>query len=295
MPAIRNPILFGSLLLTVALALASCSTTLEPPPSSRKEQVYALNTSGDLVHFSAARPQQILHRIPVRGLVAGDTLIGIDFRVARGVLYALSERGQLYTLNPQSGQLSPVGSGTPMDLKFSGQRIGFDFNPAADRIRVVGDNGLNMRIHPDTGAVVDGDPMRDGIQADGALQYVPGDMHVGRTPRVVAAGYTYNKNNEKLTTNYAIDALHGALVMQGSLEGIAPAVSPNSGRLSTIGTLGTGPVQDAAFDIADINNSALAALRVGGRTRLYSVDLHTGKATLLGTIGAGEPLVGLAI
>ena len=47
--------------------------------------------------------------------------------------------------------------------------------------------------------------------------------------------------------------------------------------------------------IADIHNTALAALRQADRTRLYLLDLTTGRATLLGTVGDGRPLVGIAI
>jgi hypothetical protein len=54
-------------------------------------------------------------------------------------------------------------------------------------------------------------------------------------------------------------------------------------------------VDDAAFDIADIDNAALAALRVGGRTRLFVIDLATGRATLLGSVGRGGALRGIAI
>ena len=38
------------------------------------------------------------------------------------------------------------------------------------------------------------------LQIDGRLAYAPGDAGAGRTPGVVAAGYTYNKVNEKITT-----------------------------------------------------------------------------------------------
>ena len=62
-----------------------------------------------------------------------------------------------------------------------------------------------------------------------------------------------------------------------------------------MGTLGVGALDDAAFDIADINNAALAALRSSVRTRLHSVDLATGRATLIGTVGEGRGLWGMAI
>jgi len=86
-------------------------------------------------------------------------------------------------------------------------------------------------------------------------------------------------------------------VLQGSKEGAEPSESPNLGMLRTVGELGTGPVTDAAFDIADVGNTPLAALRTEAdpRTRLYRIDLSSGKATLLGTLGAGKALMGMAV
>ena len=89
-----------------------------------------------------------------------------------------------------------------------------------------------------TGAVAATDP---------PLAYAAGDVAAGRAPQLVGAAYTYNKIHDKLTTNYAIDRATGSLVMQGTAEGVTPAVSPNTGQLRTVGALGTGPVDDAAF------------------------------------------------
>jgi len=280
--------LFRPALATLAAAaalLAGCATPPEPEGPLRKETVFAVTDGGELVSFNAGRPQHFLSRLSVQGLADGDRLLGIDFRVARGVLYAMSAAGRLYTLDTASGRLTPVGSGPPVAVP-AGALLGFDFNPAADRIRVVGDSGLNLRLHPDTGALAATDP---------PLAYAAGDARAGQPPQVVAAAYTYNKTNDKLTTNYAIDRAAGTLVMQGSREGAVPAVSPNTGQLSTVGALGTGPVDDAAFDISDLSNESLAALRSGGRTRLYLIDLASGRARLLGTVGEGHGLRGLAI
>jgi hypothetical protein len=145
--------------------------------------------------------------------------------------------------------------------------------------------------------VVDGNPAEPGLQLDGALHYVAGDRHAGRTPDLAGVAYTYNKKNEKITTNYAIDRALGALLMQGSAEGAEPVVSPNTGQLRTVGLLGTGPLAEAHFDISDIANTALLAAQLAGQTqtRLYRLDLASGRATELGLIGQGEPLAGLAI
>lgn len=292
------------------LGLMACSTSgpkappegLPPPnllpgangrPVAAPLTVWGLTADQALIRFSADAPQRVELRRPLRGLAAGEKLVGIDFRVARGVLYGLSNQGRLYTLNTETAELTPVGTET-MGWPLLGAHIGIDFNPAADRLRVVTEAGQNLRVHPDTGRLVDFDAQTAGLQADIPVAYVAGDVNAGRTPRVVAAGYTYNKDNEKLTTNYAIDLSLGVLAMQGSHESQQPPVSPNTGRLSTVGPLGVPGLVAADLDISDVSNTPLAALRTD-LTRLYRVDLKTGAATLVGVIGDGAPLRAIAI
>jgi Domain of unknown function (DUF4394) len=270
--------LLRTLAAAATLTLAACAGTPEPVGEPRQETVWAVTDQAELVRFNAGQPTRLQQRLPLHGLEPGDKLVGIDFRVARGVLYALSSRGRLYTLDTRTGRLAPVANGPLVVLQ--GERFGVDFNPVADRVRVVSDSGQNLRLHPDTGALAATDPPLHGA---------------GAAPRVAGAAYTYNKNNDKLTTNYAIDLAAGALLVQGSIEGVQPVVSPNTGTLAVVGALGTGALDDASFDIADIGNTALAALRQDGRTRLHLLDLATGRATLLGTVGKGRALWGLAI
>ncbi|KQP23566.1 DUF4394 domain-containing protein [Pseudorhodoferax sp. Leaf267] len=292
-PSIR--LLHSTLALGVAALLAACATTSEPPAAPRKEIAFGLTETNELIKFNTGEPQRVLSRMPVKGLAAGEQLLGIDFRVSRGVLYTLSQSGQLYTLDTATAELKKVGTGAGYTLV--GNTFGFDFNPAADRIRVVSDTTLNLRLHPETGAAVDGNPNMPGLQADGDLHYVAGDANAGKKPTVVAAGYTYNKTDEKITTNYAIDRDLGVLAMQGSLEGTTPVVSPNTGDLRTVGPLGLGKLRDASFDIADVSNAGFAVIRTADdlRARLYLIDLKTGGAKLLGTVDQGRPLLGLAI
>ncbi|MDX5445461.1 MAG: DUF4394 domain-containing protein [Zoogloeaceae bacterium] len=289
---------FRSLVLTSLGLLASAAVMAAPTGASGLSKVptgvFAVTADHVLIHFDPADPVKLHHRVAISGLAEGEALLGIDFRVARGVLYALGSSGQLYTVNTTSGALTAIGDGK-LPIALPEGKYGFDFNPAADRIRVVS-GSLNLRLHPDTGAAVDSAADKGGFQADGTLRYAEGDAHAGQTPDIVAAGYTYNADNEKLTTNYAIDAKHGTLVIQGSIEGEQPVVSPNTGVLTTIGGLGLGPLHDAHFDISDITNTALAAVpSESGVTQLYRVDLKTGKATPIGPVGDGGALRGLAI
>ncbi|WP_341890590.1 DUF4394 domain-containing protein [Variovorax sp. YR752] len=277
----------------IATALAACTTAAgEKLGPVARETIHAVTASNQLLAFNAGQPQKILSKRALSGLHDGDRLIGIDYRVAKGQLFGLGRSGQLYRIDAASGAVTPVGA--PVALPAGGE-FGVDFNPTVDRIRVVSDRGFNLRLHPDTGAVVDGDPAQPGAQFDGRLAYDAGDRLSGQTPRVVSAGYTYNKDNEKITTNYALDGAGGMLVHQGTKEGVVPAVSPNSGRLFSVGALGTGPFAQASFDISDVSNAAYAGITEAARTRWYRIDLASGKASFIGTVGGGEPITGSAI
>ena len=269
---------------------ALAQTTLD------KIRLYAVSESHQLIAVSAAEPQKITRSVTLYGLAPNERILGIDYRVAYGVMFALGSSGRVFTVDVDSGALKPVGD-APFALALEGERFGFDFNPAADRIRIVSDRGQNLRAHPETGALVDFKPDTEGLQPDGALAFRSDDANAGRTPRVIAAAYTYNNDNEKLTTNFAIDGELGALVRQGSVEGAEPVVSPNTGQLTTVGALGVAAITDAHFDISDVTNTALAALttRDVPTPTLYRIDLATGQANAIGTIGNGEPLRGIAI
>jgi hypothetical protein len=272
---------------------ASVEREVEGPP--RKETLIGVTEGNTLVRFNGGQPQKITVIGAVRGLQSGEKLVAIDFRVSRGTLFGLGSSGRLYTLDAKTAEAKAVGP-APLAIALQGTEFGFDFNPTVDRIRIVSEAGQNFRAHPDTGAAVDGNPNVDGIQPDGSLAYAPTDANAGTKPRIAGAGYTYNKQNEKITTNFAIDAATAALVTQGSREGAMPAVSPNTGQLFTVGPLGIGRFARAGFDIADVNNAAYLAVDLEGRTatRLYSVDLASGKAMFIGTVG-GERLRGIAI
>lgn len=292
-PAYR--FLLASTCAAVTLALTACAVTQQSEGVARKEVIYAVTASNQLINFNAGQPGKILSRKALQGLQDKETVVGIDYRVVRGQLYALSSRGQLYRIDTGNATVQAIG--TPVTLPLTATEFGFDFNPTVDRIRVVTNSGQNMRLHPDTGAVVDSDPNTPGVQIDGKLAYAAADVHAGQTPSVVAAGYTYNKKDEKVTTNFALDNVHRTLVTQGSREGTTPPVSPNTGQLYTVGALGIDGFERAAFDISDLSNAAFIAItKAGAKTSSwYEVSLDTGKASLIGSIGTSEPVVGMAI
>lgn len=271
---------------SIAAALLFSPLCLQAMPELKgDEQLWLLTAEQQLVKVAAKAPQQVIEQRALQGLSAAEQLVGIDYRVAYGVLFGLSNQGQLYQINTTDGSLTKVGTALPAGT-LTEAAYGFDFNPAADRIRVVNVQGQNLRLHPETGALAFTDPK---------LHYAADDVNAAKQPAIVAAAYTYNQQNEKLTTNYAIDLAQGTLVTQGSIEGQEPVVSPNTGTLFTVGSLGLAALSDVAFDISDLRNIGLLAVSKQGAavSSLYQVDLASGKTRLLGELPT--TIMGIAI
>jgi len=281
--------------VAAALLLGACTTTPDEavgPPA--KEMLLAVTADHKLIRFNGGQPQRIQSSLALKGLKPGEQVLGIDFRVARNQLYLLASSGQLYRVRVADATLEPIGA--PAPLPAGGGEWGFDFNPTVDRIRVVHETGANLRRHPDNGSQVDGNPGLDGMQGDGTIQFDAADVNARRPVRLGAAAYTYNKQDEKLTTNYAIDVAQGLLVTQGTKEGVQPAVSPNTGRLFTVGPLGIGGFSRVQFDISDVSNAAYIAVDEAGGDAIHRVDLASGKAMRIARVGAGGlQLRGIAI
>jgi hypothetical protein len=186
-------------------------------------------------------------------------LLGIDVRPADSMLYGLVADGTVVTIDPVSGQATPKSKLDTMPP--AGAMATVDFNPAADRLRIIGSDGTNLRVNVDDGKVT----------TDGRLRFAETDMHKGRTPKVVAGAYTNSMKGAKETTLYDLDA-SGALVKQ------AP---PNDGVLNSVGMIGMS-VDNAAFDIVAADAANEAWLMAGDA--LYKVDLATGRATAVGKV-----------
>ena len=76
--------------LLSAVLVGACAGMSEPVGELRKETLFAVTADMELVKFNAGQAQRFLSRQRISGLGAGAKLVGIDFRVARGVLYALA-------------------------------------------------------------------------------------------------------------------------------------------------------------------------------------------------------------
>lgn len=244
-----------------------------------------------LLTFDAQRPDVILSRVRVTGLVRGDRLLAMDYRPSTGELFAIGRRNLVYNINPDTGFATAVGDG--LDVGLNDDEVGFDFDPVLDQIRVVTEDNQNFRIDPLTGEIVDADPVTLGVQLDTPLTF-------SATPNVDMSSVAYSQNvaGASNTTLFGLDFERGILVTQGSVNGTP--TSPNTGQLFSVGPLNlTVDDDDSAFDIVTTGgvDRALAAIRpISNRvSHLFDIDLVTGAATLIGKIGKGTaPILGLS-
>ena len=127
--------------------------------------ISAVTKSGILARFDSATPGTLDLVQSITGTGVGENVIGIDIRPADLKLYALTRdsgnAGHLYTISRTTGAATPIWTlaADPADLsspysRLSGARFGMNFNPATDRLRVVSDNGMNMRVNPNNGLVL---------------------------------------------------------------------------------------------------------------------------------------------
>jgi Domain of unknown function (DUF4394)/Calx-beta domain len=270
----RFRVRYGQLLFAWAAVIAFAGL----PTAVRADTAYALTsaTSSQILVFDTATPGAVLSTLTISGLRSGETLLAIDLRPSTGELYGLGSTSRLYVVDTATGLARQVGA-APFAPALSGTAFGFDFFPMdlsgiADHVRVVSDSGQNLRVDADTGVV----------------QSVDTDL----TPPGDVVGSAYSDNIAPPpghpTTLYGIDFTSDQLVLQTGADFLdLHAITP-------IGSLGVDTTREVGFDIG-VANVAYASLDVGGLSRLYRISLDTGAASLVGAIGSGATIRGLAV
>lgn len=256
--------LLGKLALALSLS-ASLQTFVSASAISRERYEIIGLTSNNSLAMYGYNSRRADRTITIKG-VDGNVL-GIDIRPANGMLYGITDTNKIYTINARNGVATLVST---LSASFNGGfQSGVDFNPVADRLRLVANNGQNFRINVDTGAVT----------VDKPLNYNP-VQGLGST----GAAYTNSRAGATSTELYNIDYVSNTLVDQ------AP---PNDGRLSSAGSLGLNLPPVAGFDIVTDNSGRNFGFIVFGKS-LYSVNISTGATKLMGSFREGN-LIGVAV
>jgi hypothetical protein len=278
-----NGVLFAAALLAIA-GLAACSSSddrspFEPgvivPPPGQVAMVYAIRGGNELVRFDGAAPSNVTSIGMVTGLSSGEVIVGLDFRPTgptAGDLHAVTSEGGMLIIDPETAMGTAiqdiVGDGTALVAG----RFGVDFNPAANALRVIGSDGLNLRV-PTAALVAPAPATPVNTLVDGRMGYRQG---------VTAAGYTNRNPGATGTMLYVIDTENDRLFQQDA----------NNGPLTEIGTNGLGVDATAAngYDVVQVGeaNEHYTVLTVGSTSALYTLDVGTGAATMVAALPSAD-------
>lgn len=246
---------------------------------------FAVTSSNRLVSFNSTSPGSS-SAATITGLRANENIVGFDLRPGgspAGQLIAVGNMGGVYAIDPNSGTATLKSSliADPTDTtdvftSLTGTRVSIDVNNVVDRLRIVTNSGQNLRVNMDTGETITDTPLT---------------LSTIRAIGVTEVAYTNNFSSACRTTAYYLDTTADRLL-------ISPDAS--SGVLNVVGGLTVDAAAMTGFDIAtaaDGTQSALAALTVANVTSLYRIDLTTGAAAVIGSIGGltnGETVLGVA-
>lgn len=251
--------------IVAALGAFGLLAALSAPASAL--DLAGLNNRNELLLFSDKAPGKI-KTIAITG-VEGK-ILGIDVRPADGKLYALTSDSTLYTVDTRTGTATRKAKlSVVLD---SIDYVVADFNPQADRMRVIGSSGQNLRVNVDTGQAI----------VDGKLAYRPADRNAGKPMGVYAGAYINSFAGATQTQLFEVDSLNGTYIVQDP---------PNDGVLRTVGP--TGLKAGAVVDAIDIYTDAkgdYTGLAVSGGM-LYRFDVGTGKMGKGRAIGTGKTAI----
>lgn len=279
--------------------LAAAAATLFATTAASAVTVWGVTANNSLISFDSAAPSVLLSAEPIVG--TNRPVVGIDFRPSTGALYAMTDIGEVLTLE------TVINGAAIATLQFNvnaspaliadgglqGPKFGFDFNPAADfggasSLRIVSPTDQNLAVNVDTGAVT---VATDVFYALGGDPNIVGEAYsnsyFGGNPNGLNAA---GNPNGPGTTQYAIDSGLDLLTIQAF----------NAGTLSVVGSIPVNATADLGFDIytpSPGTNLGFVTIQDAdsGNSLLYSIDLTSGTVSNLGQIDGGLLVPSIAI
>ena len=234
------------------------------PARAGAETIYGTTFAGmGLTTFDSATPGTTTGVGP---FPPASQIHALDFRPATGELYGIIFRGQPADFNYRLVKIDKTNAAitwTGPPLPISGSSFALSF--AGDVARIVAGGRDHYLVDPDTGVAT-----------------AVTDLPSGEQVTAIADAPTL--------TLYGIEVNLDELVRIGGFGGFP---SPNAGAVTTVGPLNTPVGQPSSFDTASFDVSpssgvAYAALTAmsNAPSQLFTVNLQTGAATLVGVINA---------
>ncbi|MGB0955972.1 MAG: DUF4394 domain-containing protein, partial [Panacagrimonas sp.] len=267
----------------IVLSLAMAPADIAP--NQAQGELIGVNADGAVVSFNSAAPGKLCTQQSISGIGA-ENVVGMDRRPANGDVLIVTDASRVYTLDTSSGAASNAQT---LSATLNGNRFGVDFNPVADRLRIVSDSDQNLRANVDDGATV----------VDSTLS--------GAVAGASAAAYSNSFDGAANTALFAVNTVTDQLVLigadpsgTGACDDSPDVDNPNCGISTAVGDLGLDLSATNGMELIAGASSALLAAQIDGddASVLLDVDLASGAATPTnGSIAnsrvAGAALVGV--
>ena len=154
------------------------------------ELTYAVDQYNNLFSFYSDAPASLVTVHAISGVQNAEEIRGLDY--FNGTIYGLGSFSRLYTLDPNTGAATQIGS--PFSTVLNGATFGTDNGPSGYRVV----SGLGQSLLIDRGTA------SETVAA--TLSYAAGDTYFGVTPRVDALAY-----DSASATWFAADTLQNTL------------------------------------------------------------------------------------
>ena len=246
----------------------------------------ALYNNNRLRQFDSASPGSFNQTVEITGIPAAEQVVALDFDGDDPVVAARDGTTvNFYQIDLATGAATKINNST---TNWSGTGFGFDYVPnSSSRVLVSDADKLQVVTSGQLGFV----PVTvayDNVTTDGD----PVDQHGGANPAIVALAFTNDFPGSEATVLYGIDSTTDSLLV----------VNRSTGQLDTVGPLAGDATTGTrcSFDISGATGTAYAALGSGDFSTLHKINLGTGTATSVGTIGGqlvqiGVNIVGIAV
>jgi hypothetical protein len=248
------------------------------PDSTAK--FYGVSMDNQLITYTVGPPAQEKTATPITGLKEPDErIVTIDMNPKNGLLYGVSNKGRLYTIDPATAAATPVSTSAfnPMP---TGNIYGMDFNSKTGLFRLVTNTGDNMTVSPTTGTITSVDQ-----------KLTPSSTVIN------SVAYLNGTSSSPTASMFDISITDGKVYVQDESKGTLRAVGSTTLMIQDEG--GFDISKDNRYGLAVLNAGALykdpsdpQGLNTATAYRLYHIDLSTGKATSFGSV---RPMSGMTI
>ena len=127
------------------ILLAGAVTTSFVASSAQAASIIGLVDGKSIVTIDP-KSRKVTQTANIKGAA---TLLGIDVRPADGMIYGVTTDGMIVTVDAKTGQATMKSKLS--DVLKAGVVATVDFNPVADRIRLMGSDGTSLRVNVDDG------------------------------------------------------------------------------------------------------------------------------------------------